>query len=428
MRFGMLLSIQRLLHRFYADTRGTILIITGLSFLFLVAVGGAGYDLGRQRLITLKLQQAADAASLAASGMTFGVSTTQRQDMANTMFSLNYPDSYLGVDRPTPAINVGVNTVTVSASAEYDTMFVQAIDIETLDSDVRSVAQIKRDKAKLDVILTMDNSGSMRAADVGAVAFLNADIPSASAACRPEMYSPAQSAYLLANWPIPAAPNPLYVPAMRAWCDNPNAVSYRSLGTTAFGLTGSTRLNAVRFAANSMADYLFNVDPYDHRVALVKWDNIVISSDNFSNNYSTVRASLLNMYSGVDTRSSVGLRKAKDIGTAGFRSDAVHAVILLTDGVNSFGPAYNITAENADSLAVCREIKAIPNTIVYTIVFGRDSTNATVRQFLSDCATGPNGPTAPNEGTYFFAAPNAASLNKAFEAIIGNLKKVRILE
>lgn len=420
---------------FCCEESGNVLILTGLAFLFLVGIGGAAYDLGKQQLVRQKLQQAADAGALAGAGREYGISDAGRIDTANTFFALNYPNSYLGIGRPLPSISVAPDVnVSVQATASVPTAFVHMFNVNTLPSKGRSVAQINTPQNKLDVILVMDNSGSMRATDVGAVSVLDGDIPSATAACMVEYWNPVQVAYMNTYYVLlPYYPAPWYLNAYRNACMNPDALTpfvkdytppYVFLtGKELHGLVGATRMNALRYAADSMAQSLLNPNPLNHQMAVVKWDNILVGFDGFSNSYASVNASLLSMFAGVDTNSTVGLNKALEL-SGSFRSDTVRAVVLLTDGANKY------TSDNTASVAVCNTLKSQPRTLVFTIVFGTTSANPTVRQFLSDCATGPNGTgdPKPNENLYFFTAENADQLNVAFTSIVGVLKKVRVLQ
>jgi hypothetical protein len=419
-------SIYRRMMSLKANQHGGVLMMVGVGFVMLVVAAGAGYDLGRQQLVRMKIQQASDAAALAASGMPFGTNPPTRRNTAQMFFNLNYPANYLGVPRPpAPAINVAPNvSVTVSANANVPTSFVSNVGISTMLAQGRAVAQIKRDANSIDLILVMDNSGSMRATDVGAASFLDADQVSAMAACNVEYNNPTQVAYVNTFYPYPPPSNV----TMLTWCNNPTIPTvWGYTGNFIHGLVGPTRINALRFAADSVANTLLNPNIHNHRVAVVKWDNSLVGFDGFSNSYAPVRASLMSMFAGVDTFSSVGLAQANALA-AGFRPTAVHAIVLLTDGVNN-----NAFVENANTIALCNTLKAAPtNTVIYTIVFGTTAVNPTVRQFLSDCATGPNGVAnpapAPNEGTFFYAAPNAAALNAAFVNIVGSLQRVRILQ
>ncbi len=392
-------------HRFLKDRSGNILMLTGLSFLFLVGIGGAAYDLGKQQLVQQRMQQSADAAALSAADLPTNTDEATRRQVANAFFSLNFPDGYLGTTRPTPSITITNATVTVVANSSVRTSFVSNFNVPSIAANAKSVVQIKQNFNQIDLVLVMDNSGSMATQDVGATQALNGDLPSMLTACTAIWSNPVQ----IAEYGYDYSP----------FCVYPYAYDYLD-----WGFVGPNRLNALRYTADAAASQLLNAAGSNHRVALVTWVNILVGFSDFTNNYASVRSNLMRMIAAGGTKSTTGLQKALDL-SANFRPDAVHAIILLTDGENN-----NPATDTPASLAVCDALKAKPRTIIYTIAFGTVVSDAGVRQFLSDCATGPNGSAEPkpNENLYFYRAPDAAELSKAFAQIIGNLQRVRIIE
>jgi Mg-chelatase subunit ChlD len=380
-------------------------MLTGLSFLFLVGIGGAAYDLGKQQLVQQRMQQAADAAALSAAALPTNTDEGRRRQVANAFFSLNFPDGYLGTTRPTPTITITNATVTVTADAGVRTSFVSNFNIPSIAANAKSVVQIKQNFNQIDLVLVMDNSGSMAAQDVGATQVLDGDLPSMLAACIRIWSDPVQIATFAYD----------YSP----YCVYPYAYDYLD-----WGFVGPNRLNALRFTADAAASLLLNAAGSNHRVAVVTWVNILIGFSDFSTDYASVRSELMRMIAAGGTNSTTGLQKALDL-SANFRTNAVHAIILLTDGENN-----NPATDTPASLAACNALKAQPRTIIYTIAFGTVVNDAPVRQFLSDCATGPNGSAEPkpNENLYFYRAPDAAELSKVFQQIIGSLQRVRIIE
>jgi Flp pilus assembly protein TadG len=412
------------LQKFWGDQRGNILIFTGLGVLFLVGIGGAGYDLGRQQLVRQKIQQASDAAALAAAGMDFGTSDATRQNTANAFFSLNYPNNYLGIARPTPSISIAGETITVSANTAVPTSFVGNFGVSSITAAGTSRTQFKRLQTVIDAILVLDNSGSMGhnplSYDVG-----TGNSMDASGVVRP---------VCRAGW---IAYSAFFGPPM----NNADANFYCNLYE---GANGFNRINALRFSASALTDTLMNPNPNNNRIALATWDSFAISSQNFSINAATVKSFLSMMYGRGATNSTMGMQQAQTLAVK-FRPNVARAVILMTDGFNNLGSrnpdgtlktpaqiAVDQAGINAASLAICNAFKA-QGTIVYTIGFGSElvGTNPLIvaaDQFLSDCATGPNGVAKPNLNTFYFRAPDAAALAAAFNAISGSLKKVQILQ
>jgi hypothetical protein len=405
---------------FIRAQQGNVLMLTGLGMLFLVGIGGAGYDLGRQQLVRQKIQQASDAASLAAAGMDFGTSDATRQNTAQAFFALNYPNDYLGVARPTPSISIAGETITVRANSSVPTSFVGNFGVSSIAAAGSSTTRFKRLQTVLDVILVLDNSGSMAIADVGTGNSLNA-----SAGVRP---------ICRAGWIAYAAALGITIN---------NAQANQQCNQTE-GATGFNRLNALRFSANALVDRLMNPNPNNNRVALLTWDAFLIRTQGFTSNASTARNFLGTMYGRASTNSTAGLQQAQSLSSQ-FRPNVARAVILMTDGFNNLGnlnpdgtekspaqiAADQIAVNNA-SLALCNQLKA-QSTLIYTIGFGSELEGdnpfiTRASQFLSDCATGPNGTSQPNLDQFYFRAPDAAALARAFNQIAGSLQRVQILQ
>jgi hypothetical protein len=146
------------------DRRGSVLILIGLGLVMLIGLAGAGIDLGRQQIVSNKLQSACDAAAIAAGSATAG----QEIDTAQRYFNLNFPDGYLGVARPTPTITPGANGISVAASASVPTLFMRLLGVTTTTAvGSTGTAGATSNWQKFDVILVMDNSGSMATDDAG---------------------------------------------------------------------------------------------------------------------------------------------------------------------------------------------------------------------------------------------------------------------
>jgi hypothetical protein len=309
------------LRLFHRDTGGNVLILAGLGILFLVGIGGAGYDLGRQQLVRQKIQQATDAAALAAASMDFGTPDNVRQNTAQAFFSLNYPQNYLGVARPTPTASIAGETITVSAGTTVPTSFVGNFGVSTIAAAGRSRVQFKRLQTVIDVILVMDNSGSMGlrvgpwgqgSYDVGIGNSTNAS-GGVRSVCRSGWIS--------------------YYAYFGAFLDNAGA---NALCNQWEGANGFNRINALRYSAGALADTLMSPNPNNNQMALATWDLIGIRMQGFTNNATAVKNFLGTMYGRGATNSTIGMQQAQNLAS-GFRSGTAHAVVLMTDGANYLG-------------------------------------------------------------------------------------------
>ncbi len=384
--------VTHLLRRFVCGEEGNVMILTALFCVVLVALSGMGIDLGRQQLVRIKLQQASDAAALAGAL----AATADQSTTALRYFNLNYPTTYMDVARPTPAISVGAN-VTVSANATVPTYFMKLLGQNTVAASGSSGVQTNQSKVQsYDMILVIDNSGSMYTTDVGS-----------------------SSIRAVPNGTMTATLN-----AAIAQCEKEGwGTAYCTYGTTlmqeqSFGLVGNTRINAVRYSANYLANQLLVDSSANNRIGAVRWDATLINQIPLTSDLSTVTNYIDTLAAIGDTNSTLGLAAAQTM-QGSFNAKSVHAVVLLTDGEN------NSTAYNTTSLAICTAMKAA-NTVIYTIAFGNDvNTDTTAKNFLSSCATTTTG---SNLGTYFFIAPNAAALSAAFSSIVTSVQKLRIVQ
>ncbi|MFN7186447.1 MAG: VWA domain-containing protein [Alphaproteobacteria bacterium] len=320
---------------------GSVLILVGLGILVLVGLAGAGIDLGRQQIVSNKLQSACDAAAIAAGSAPAG----QEIETARRYFNLNFPDGYLGVTRPTPTVTFGANGASVRASAPVPTLFIRLLGVTTTTAVGRTGTESGSitNTQKFDVILVMDNSGSMAANDAGG---------------------------------------------------------------------GQTRVGALIVAAKTLVSSLLDPNVAGSRVAGITWDHAVIDTIGFQNTNGPVQSFLGKMTDRGGTNSAVGMAAAQSM-VSGFNTDAVKAVVLLTDGVN------NEDSINGYTIAICDNLKS-QGVVVYTIALGPVATQfPEVATFLTNCASDPGK---------FYNAPDATALQNVFDAILTSVKKLRITE
>lgn len=149
---GLFLSFRR----YIRQTTGAIAIMFALMVPVLVGVVGVSLDLSQAYLVKQRLSQALDAAALAAvASSTDSAEITQK---VLDFFAANYPPSELGITF-TPSVQIVGDEVIVTGYAQYQTMFLRVFNIDVID--VSGDTTVVREVQGIEVVLVMDNTGSM---------------------------------------------------------------------------------------------------------------------------------------------------------------------------------------------------------------------------------------------------------------------------
>ncbi len=141
---------------FIKDTRGTIAILFALMAPVVVGSVGMALDYSQAYLVQQRLAQALDAAALAAAASSTDPATIEAKVKA--FFDANYPEDRLGVVFE-PVVVINGNEVTVSGYANYGTSFVGIWGINEIE--VAASTTVQREVKGLEVVLVLDNTGSM---------------------------------------------------------------------------------------------------------------------------------------------------------------------------------------------------------------------------------------------------------------------------
>lgn len=154
--------VRRRFGSFLSDTAGAIIIAFAVMLPVLVGSVGMSMDLAESYLVRQRLGGTVDAAALAATA-----SETDPDQIAarvQEFFQANYPDTKLGTTHDlTTTVNTDDDTVTVSAYADYNTTFMKVLGIDKLT--VFRTTTVKREIQGLEVVMVLDNTGSMSDAD-----------------------------------------------------------------------------------------------------------------------------------------------------------------------------------------------------------------------------------------------------------------------
>lgn len=150
--------------------RGNVLIMVSLMAFLLILAVGVAVDMARAQILQQRISASLDAAGLAAaetvSSPPSGVTNQDwAEQQAQRFFYANFPAGYLGSSNITCCSvafpNNDLNTLTLSASASQSTAFMQTFGVNTLS--VGAVSQVSRGNGSegLEVVLVLDNTGSM---------------------------------------------------------------------------------------------------------------------------------------------------------------------------------------------------------------------------------------------------------------------------
>ncbi len=138
------------------NTIGAIALLFALMAPLIIGTAGMAIDIAHAYLVQQRLAQAIDAAALAAAAISSDPATIQQK--VQDFFDINYPPEELGATFE-PVVTIDGNLVTVSGHAQYDTFFLSVIGIDNIDVYADTIVQ--REVKGLEVVLVLDNTGSM---------------------------------------------------------------------------------------------------------------------------------------------------------------------------------------------------------------------------------------------------------------------------
>lgn len=144
--------------RFLLDERGAVMVFLAIATIPLIGFVGIGTDVARAYLVKSRLSSALDAAGLAGGRSFFKPTRNADIDM---FFQANFPAGYMGavVEGPTKTIDEATETIRLYAKATIPTSFMHLLGHDSLVVDAE--AEVVRKMIALDVVLSIDMSGSM---------------------------------------------------------------------------------------------------------------------------------------------------------------------------------------------------------------------------------------------------------------------------
>lgn len=484
----MLSAFFRTARRLRREDAGAVLLLFLLLIVPLIMVIAVGIDLGQALIVKRQLAGGVDAAALAIGTDADQADQAQLEAKALAFVKAHYPDNALGALKGTPTVvrNVvggGRTQVSVSASAEVPTYFIKIGGIEKLTVDVSS--QVLRQDNKLEVVMVLDNSGSMAGSKLTALKSAantlvdilfgtNTVSDKVKVALVPftaavNVNVPPNTPWLDNNKPIPALLNTLlFLPALTS--------GFTVLGVMNGGIVANWR-GCVRSRYNPLADTLDVTDappdPLNPQTLFSAYFNPFLAGglpqalglyNGVTSNNQNINCPVAPVQPLTDTKTAMGT--AINAMTAdgstnipeglawGWRlispgepftqgapySDpaTIKAIILLTDGENnvagnfsSYGPATNLQlganpngALNTRTTTVCNNIKA-----------DKDGDTADQDVLIYTIVFNVSSPTietlmrnCASDASKFFNTPSAAELTSTFQAIARSLNQLRLTQ
>ncbi len=425
---GLMQSTRRYIHENVAATA------VAFALMIPVVVGSASYavDLSMAHMVKQRLSHAIDAAALAAAAISG--SDSEITAKVNQFFHQNYPADKIGAAYGLSVVING-DDLTVTANADYDTVFAKFIGIDHITVDARTT--VTREILGLEVAMVLDVTGSMSSNNnigtlkTAAKAFLNT-------LCRDESCSSLVKIGIVpfANavnvGPYGLGKNPSGTVYDTAFVNNPDSRSFNQGSSSQWWgcVLEQAPSNDIKNVASSP-----------------KWNMYKFSSSNRNNgcnksyilpltsSYGSVKSKIDSLYASGNTLSNLGMVWGYRVlspeapfreGTTWTDKKVKKVALLMTDGDNNIGNAYSgygpwstysLTDHHLDVklAATCENMKNDGIT-VYTVTF-TSGINETTRSYFRNCAS--------SESKYY-NAPTQADLVDAFEAISRELSNIHI--
>lgn len=458
---------------FTKDESGMTLPTLALTLMALSGFIGTSVDIARLQLVQSRLSFALDAAGLAA-GST--LNTSDLDGELTKYLNVNFPPQYMGAATPQLAATTTADSmvIDVTATTTMPTTFMSVLGIDQMTVVAKS--QVTRTSSGLELVLALDNTGSMAGTKLTA-------LKSAAASLVNILYGSKTTVPDLWIGLVPFSQTVNIGTSRTTWINQTNFATL-NWGPTTWGGCVDARdtnsgdivddpptvqtYNAYYSPSTDNRPYPYNTSTY---TSVNKWITdrspltyATITSTRGPNvncpqeitpmtgNKGTILAGINSMAARGNTHVGLGaiwgwnMLSPRWRGLWGGEMDANalpldygtkhmnKAIILLTDGENTMSntifTAYGylsdgrlgsttssstaVTKLNTKLTTVCTAMKQ-KGIYVYTIALGSPGT--TIQNLLKGCASAEN---------YYFNSPSSAELTTVFNAIADSLSNLRI--
>ncbi|KKJ77658.1 hypothetical protein WH95_04125 [Kiloniella litopenaei] len=446
---SLVIRIKQVAGACYQCEKGSIFINFGVVVVPLIAMVGLGVDIGRGYVVKARLSQALDASALAAAPYADNVVKLQAE--FTKYFDANFPSEFMNADitLATPIISDNGTKVTVSATALLDTTLMSVLGEETMS--VGASAEVTRLITPLDVVISIDTTGSMGSSDGSGTRLSSAKdaaeilvnklfgnetesenlqvglVPWSAAvnvAERGVTYDSALNTFVDGHWYTNNSPVPFITEPDSDWrgcayaryTDNSNDddADHLLYDADVGGVTWEGWEPMPRRVVNPSNGSLYTV-------RCPAWG---ISKLSGTKSHATDAIDELESPTGTTTIAQGlvwawrALMPGEPYNQASTKSNLRRAIVIMTDGLNtsSYRDAYrgdlSVNQMNSRLSAVADQVKAT-GVDIYVVEYHVETS---LMKSVASATTAP----------YYFKADSAAELEKAFEKIGTELSELRI--
>ena len=416
---SVLASSRFALRSFARDDHGAVALMFGITLIPLVLFAGAAIDYARGAREKVVIANAIDATGLAVAQDARRLTQTQLAAKAQAYFEAAYRGEG-GVEQPVLQVTLADKSMSLSASSSVPTTLMRLAGHETMA--VSANATVAFGTQKIEVVLALDNTGSMRGAKLTALQAAAHDFVNQLAA---KATAPGEVKVSLVPFNTQVRLDPVAIGLAPANGPvNPTSPQASRIDFMTYGV------DPVVWTANACLtdrDLGYDADPrpgalYPARLCAAGLQPMAGLADlKDASKKGAIDAAIDGMTASGNTNLTIGLSWAQYALTPGNPLAAATAsqpgvkkfIVLLTDGDNTQNRfTGNANLIDARTRLACDAAKAMPNTTLYTIrvIDGNIP-------LLRACATSPDK---------YFEAADASQIQPVFQAILNSILSVRL--
>ena len=413
---------------FRADTGGNFAIIMAVCAIPLLLSAGIALDYSSAYMFRERLQDAVDAATLAAGHDITKLNDNELKKMVTDFIESNLSDGDLALVKN---YNIDIDrtklAIKVTADAKMPASFGPLVGINTLD--YRAMASIQASSSGIEAMLVLDNTGSM--GQQGKIGSLK----KAARSFVSDMLALNQNSPDLVK--IGIVPFAEYVNVGTTY-ENASWIDVQS-SKTGYGWGRGWGQPAKWKGCVGSRDYPLNLKDSDYSTPVPGLTDVTCPSEitPLSEDEQELKKQINSFEPNGNTYIPAGLMwgmralSSQEPFTQGLTKDQAaekrvkKAIILMTDGQNTisknpktaYHDGYDTYQTDAWTTAACNEIKS-QDIVIYTMTFGT-GVPAKTKAMIKNCASDPK---------YYFDAANGDNLNAAFADIAASLAKLYLTQ